>query len=397
MPEELDAKVWSDLPAEILEHVLRRLPFSTLCKFRTVCKHWNKLPTVCAEEPFLLGIPCNWSWSDRVTCLRYSPIANKWDIIDLSFLPALMSPPHVLRSYTPHIERFCSDGGLLCLWGKLVAREMLLYPFDDGDSYEMLVCNPLTKNFRALPPLNCLYQSSIDLVMQADSSGKYKIFAVALVYTGERGIRLRHYMYESVSNSWELLLDLKRDCSDVSLLRYCSIIFKDVYYCVSGGDRQQYELHAYDIKQEDWVTVGVKMKLDPKTSQVFFVTRGPDLLLMACILEGKWRISITKVDLDITVETIDPHCQISLPPTFTWKGGVGFEYLDSIILASKLKDGFMGVDLLSLSADLQEVRSITPLYVVPTSERYRCMIVAKASFDMRATVHLAPNEDLDLW
>lgn len=390
MAEELDANVWSKLPAEILERVLRWLPFSTLCRFRAVCKYWNTLPTVRAEESYILDIPCN-TRKDYVTCLRYcclySPTANTWDFIDLSFLPHRMVQLSSCPCYwTPQIERFCSDGGLLCVWGKLLERDLRYYFSDIIPHYTLLVCNPLTKSCKLLPQFDFTYQSSVNLVMKRESSGEYKVFAVALVYTGEPGVTLRHCMYDSASDSWKLLLDLKRDCSDVTLLRYCSITFDGVYYCVSGGGRQPYELYAYDIKQNSWVAAGVKMKLNPKITQVLFVVSNGRLLLIASILEEKLYFSITKVGLRGTEAVGSSADYVSLPPNFTWKRGVALAYRDSIILVSESKCRFMAVDLLSLSADLKELKFITPLTVIPTSERYTHTSMANASFDVHATI-----------
>ncbi|KAG0627687.1 hypothetical protein M758_2G220500 [Ceratodon purpureus] len=390
MAEELDTKVWSELPAEILERVLRWLPFSTLCKFRAVCKYWNTLPTVRAEQPYILDIPCN-TKKDYVTCLRYcclySPTANTWDFIDLSFLPQRMTQLSSCPCYwTPQIERFCSDGGLLCVWGKLLERDLRYYFSDIIPHYTILVCNPLTKRCKLLPPFDFTYQGSIDLVMKRESSGEYKIFAVALAYTGAPGLYLRHYMYDSASDSWMLLLDLKRDCSDVSLLRFGSIIFDGVYYCVSGGGRQPYDLYAYNIKQNSWIAAGVKIKLNPKTTRVLFVVSNGRLLLIASILEEKLYFSINQVDLRRTETMYSPAVYVSLPANFTWKRGVALAYRDSIIFASESKCRFMAVDLLSLSADLKELKSITPMSVIPTSERYTQTNMANASFDVQATV-----------
>lgn len=390
MVVELDPNVWRELPAEILERVLRWLPFSTLCKFRVVSKYWNTLPTVRAEEPYLLDIPCN-TRTDPVACLRYcclySPTANTWDFIDLSFLPQRMTQLSACPCYwTPQIERFCSDGGLLCVWGKLLERDLRFYFSDIIPHYTLLVCNPLTKRCRLLPQFDFSYQSSIDFVMKRECSGGYKIFAVALAYTGEPGVNLRHYMYESASDSWTLLLVLKRDCSDVTLLRYCSMIFDGVYYFVSGGGRQPYDLYAYDIEQNSWVAAGLRMMINPKTTQVFFVVSNRSLLLIASILEEKLYFSINRVDLRGTEAMNHSADCVSLPANFIWKRGVALAYRDSIILASESKCRFMAVDLLSLSADLKELRSITPMSVIPTSERYTHTSMANVSFDVQATI-----------
>ena len=388
MAEEMDANIWSELPAEILERVLRWLPFSALCKLRAVCKYWNTLPTVRAEEPYLLDIPCNTRSDPEVRyCYLYSPTANTWDFIDLSFLPQRMLRLSSCPGYwTPQIERFCSDGGLLCVWGKLLERDLRYYFSDVIPHYTLLVCNPLTKRCKLLPQFDFTYQSSIDLVMKRENSGEYKIFAVALAYTGEPGMKLRHYLYELASESWKLLMDLKRDCSDVTLLRYCSIIFDGTYYCVSGGGQQPYDLYAYDIKLNSWVAAGVKMKLNPKTTQVLFVVSNGRLLLIASILEERLYFSINKVDLRGT-EAMDSSTDFfPLPANFTWKRGVALAYRDSIILASESKCRFMAVNLLSLSADLKELKPITPMSVIPTSERYRHTSMANTSFDVQATV-----------
>jgi hypothetical protein len=53
---QMNAKLWSRIPLEIVEQMLSFLPKPVLCKFQTVCKKWNlhiyepEFGTLCTEN-----------------------------------------------------------------------------------------------------------------------------------------------------------------------------------------------------------------------------------------------------------------------------------------------------------------------------------------------------------
>ncbi|KAG0562269.1 hypothetical protein KC19_9G132300 [Ceratodon purpureus] len=367
MGRELDPKLWRHLPAEILVgHVLRWLPYPTQCKFRAVCKHWNSLPALRGEDAYLLDIPCNSPEDALRFCYLYSPLLNIWSEIDLSFMLATMSRFGYRRSpWKFQVDRYCSDGGLLCVWGKITKDDVRRPQRGFVEEYHFVVVNPVTKRSKLLPTSPYMIDHKPeDLVMHRESSGSYKIFATWVVSMQA----LRLVMYDSASNEWKVL----RTFTSVTEVR-CSIIFEGVFYCLLSFSLGVHDLFAYDIVQDAWYVHGEKqhsgdpvgMKVEHWLMSCFnhpsFVVRKGSLLLVA----SGWDEALLqaffcahKLDLSGTTTMIASTRCVPRPKSigsWTWISGAAFEYGDSIILASNAKRRVAVVDLFSWAQHLSDV------------------------------------------
>ncbi|KAG0583896.1 hypothetical protein KC19_3G169700 [Ceratodon purpureus] len=393
MAGELDAELWSGLPTELMELVLQRLPISSLCKFRAVCKHWSTLPTVTAEDPYFLCFPFNSISCELysfISCKLYSFTRNQWEDLDLSFLAPLLAqhcPGETISGHVIRLDNSCSDGGLLCLKGAIC----------DDLGYEqtrfLLVCNPLTRTTKFLPSLDpdttedlmylVHFGRSADYLMHRDpESGAYKIFAVVV----EFHVQLHFYMYDSNLGLWEQILTLKRD--DVGKnLRSCSIVFNGVYYnCACGGGKRAYELSAYNMKEGRWVVAGVQIpELDSSITSVSFLVRNDCLLLLAKTRWNRTRVYRIHDDSELgwKLSRRDGAKEINLPKELDWHQA--FAYRDFILFHKEVHRNYMVVDIADRKKAVKT--RIVPFFgLFRTGSGPLWPIYTRATFSLQATL-----------
>lgn len=398
MAEELYVKLWRQLPTDILEeNVLRWLPLLARCRLRAVCKRWNTMLVVRPEEPFLLDIPCDAAHEDQLRfCYLHSPVTNTWSHMSLlfviDFLRGLGGYPAPCKF---QIKTYCSDGGLLCLWVKVLNPNVSK---SSRDNYHLLVCNPLTRSCKALPPIRnpAGHRLISDLVMHKESSGEYQIFAAASL-PNDSDSPLRYSMYDSLSKHWEFVFDLNPERSHWECLEFCSaIIFKGFFYaCMrefwygTNGWVEYFIIKTYDIKNS---RISRSVKIDPhpnpkhyfKARDVSFVVSNGHLLL---IVQEDLCFNIMKVADFMTSDSV--AC-VSHPRAFHWISDATFEYKNSILFTSD-DDGTrrVGVHAFSWSADLEALQPITAAVNRPRLGyhwRYYRKNMKKVNFDMEAII-----------
>jgi hypothetical protein len=130
------ANIWSNLPEHLVERILTRLPVACFFRFRSVCKGWYNLihsstflqaySESPAQEPWFLMFTDD-HYRDGST---FDPSLNKWHHIPLPSLPQK-------ETFFPA----AAAGGLVCFGC-----------YADGWK-TFVVCNPLTKACRQLPPM----------------------------------------------------------------------------------------------------------------------------------------------------------------------------------------------------------------------------------------------------
>ncbi|ONK55247.1 uncharacterized protein A4U43_C04F14690 [Asparagus officinalis] len=176
--EAMEQLIWKELPEDLLESVIARLPVATFFRFRSVCKKWNSSLTSSSFSQYYSEIGQSHPWFYTVTHeninrgAMYDPSSRKWHHPSISFLPPKMI-----------ILPVASAGGLIC--------------FMDIGNRNFYACNPLTNSFKELPPRSMQVWSRVvvGMVLNGNSlrSG-YKI-----VWLGCSG---NHEIYDSVKNSW---------------------------------------------------------------------------------------------------------------------------------------------------------------------------------------------------
>lgn len=307
---ELKSELWSKLPADLVEEVMRRLPFAALWKFRIVSKQWHKMLTLKKDDLYLLEIR-------RCEDLKYSRVydctSKQWSFIDVSFLHEKVLRRLITRlvkwagpgfrpltKYWWHILQTCADGGLLCVWAVLVIVRNCFGETPDTHiihQHCLLVCNPLTGRYKVLLRMLPMEISKrrmevLNLSMQRDSAtGEYIIFSVLLECGSplETYNMVKFFKYESTSDSSTPLYSHPKS-KDGFL--YCGAIFKDVFCFVMGkedleiGDDGSEEqrcglLFAYDIKRGRIIFSAHRVKTDPYASEWSFVVHNNRLRLLS--------------------------------------------------------------------------------------------------------------------
>lgn len=181
--EVTDQDIWKDLPEDLWEAVMAKLPIPTFLQFRLVCRKWYSLPSsrsfaqLCAEvsqpKPWFYAVIYHTVPSNIVDFgVIYDPSDKKWRHPPLPSLP-----PRVFL--TP----IASAGGLVCL-------------LDFSHKY-FYVCNPLTKNWKELPPRRVKNRCQVAAGMVL--KGKTATEGYNILWVNSNG---DFEVYDSIANCW---------------------------------------------------------------------------------------------------------------------------------------------------------------------------------------------------
>eukprot|EP00252_Welwitschia_mirabilis_P025686 TRINITY_DN8146_c0_g1_i1.p1 TRINITY_DN8146_c0_g1~~TRINITY_DN8146_c0_g1_i1.p1 ORF type:complete len:430 (-),score=41.80 TRINITY_DN8146_c0_g1_i1:203-1492(-) len=183
MDVQMDSSIWQHLPEDLIILILSRVCPFYLFRLRSVCKRWNSIlqdssfleyhsqsPT---NGPCLLTFTRN-SQSPQGSVFRLP--SRTWHKLPLGFLPDWTS------------SLVGTSGGLVCFSGW------------DGHIFKILVCNPLTQQWRTLPPMR--YSQQRQLLMVADRQNKTFKVVAANDISGTRSLPTE--IYDSKQNSWSI-------------------------------------------------------------------------------------------------------------------------------------------------------------------------------------------------
>lgn len=192
---KLDEAIWKELPDELLEHVLSFLPFPNLFRCRTICKQWRDItqsphlrltrslnqlswPSFCPLRYYneaSEGGEFRWS--------GYSAVTNKWQRMPPLSLPCLAG-----------MKVWAGASGLLCFYNR-------------ENTDRLVVCNPVTKQWRELPPMNHKWRWPCVTHMIADEETNSYIIVMAgteaYPSSGGYGRSRITEVYNSSSDKWE--------------------------------------------------------------------------------------------------------------------------------------------------------------------------------------------------
>ncbi|KAG6553842.1 hypothetical protein Mapa_004759 [Marchantia paleacea] len=235
--EAMSPSMWSTLPDHLLDSILARLPIQSFFRFRLVCKNWN---THMFSRSFLeayADTPSQGPWffffthDERNHVSTYDSSLNKWHRIPLS-------PPH---SNTNSFS--AADGGLVCY-----------FSYENG-SKSVVVCNPLTKSCRRLPPLLKVPSKVTMLAMVVDRVTKSYKVVVAGGSKYEHGVRMNNTaeVYDSQTQCWTTTGNIPA----THTLKGKPVYSNGTLYARSHGQRNI--LLAYDMDQGMWSDLQVPL------------------------------------------------------------------------------------------------------------------------------------------
>ncbi|MCO5603873.1 hypothetical protein L7F22_058027 [Adiantum nelumboides] len=168
------------LPDELLERLFCFLPLSNVFVYRLVCKHWNAL---LRSHGFLANFDVYnqrfmqlWitffdgpEYADERSILLYDPSLQKWRRLSLAFLPMQFN------------IAIAAAGGLFCVANNTVHNKRM-----------MSACNPFTKMYKELPPLQ-INLIDAHAIMEQREDGSYKVYVLS---SGLMAV------YDSISQHW---------------------------------------------------------------------------------------------------------------------------------------------------------------------------------------------------
>lgn len=252
----LNQSLWKELPDELLEHVLAFLPFIDLFRHSTVCKRWQSLidcpqfQHARAESSALWPSYSPIRYNDKMSengefhWSGYSTRTNKWQQMPPLSLPCLTGK-----------KVWAGAGGLLCFYN----REKM---------GRLVVCNPVTRNWRELPAMNQKWRWPCVTHMIVDPSTKaYKIIMAgteAYPRSSSSNRSRNTEVYSSILDKWECMgslpADLYLDTQDAALhngILYCTA--QKAYAPTSDALLAYDALVAYDVTRGVWTEISSEL------------------------------------------------------------------------------------------------------------------------------------------
>jgi len=312
-----DGPLWAMLPKDLVEKVFAYLPLHSLFQARTVCKLWqnmgisNNLVKLRAEAPSGSPyFPVFFSKGNERGWCAYDHVVHRWlHLPPLTFLPC---------------EAKCilaGEAGLLCLNQSL------------GSTYSSIcVCNPMTKSWKALPPLAHNWEPGITHMVVDRDQKAYKLI-VTLTHCVEST-----HVFDSQQNRWQAT-----SCLPPHFLlwgRRSSAFARGFLYCVAleiGGLNME-GLIAYNVHTGVWTEVHALprgMRDDP-----YVLSCGGRVLVVAAQKNSNRRLtSIRIVEFNLITKKFTEVTEMPqnvMLEVFRCRGGwKPVAYGDKICVASK--------------------------------------------------------------
>ncbi|KAL2633138.1 hypothetical protein R1flu_004617 [Riccia fluitans] len=234
----LDSKIWQDLPEDLIDRVLASLPLITLFRIRCVCKKWNLMIhspiflEICAQVPFreaffllfpLLG--------EETLCTAFNSSTCRWQKMpSLGFLPA----------HVKYVD--CGAGGLL------------LFSFgSQNQSLSLYVCNPMTKQWKQLPPVMHKRMPIVRHLVVDRKMRRYKIILAGNIDLttpeSQRNRCTSTAVYDSTCDRWVKCGRLPFDVD----LNWSSAYSEGLLFCVANVvDTSKLVVTTFDVQHGTW-------------------------------------------------------------------------------------------------------------------------------------------------
>ncbi|XP_028807094.1 F-box only protein 13-like [Neltuma alba] len=183
-----------DLPEDLFERVLSRLPTSTFFHLISVSKRWRSVAFSASFKLACSLVPSRNPWFLMVSpnlnqSVIYESAENSWKRLNY--------PNLLLEDSNRSCMPVASSGGLIC-YRKL--------------SGDFIVCNPLTKSCKDLPPLHITPQNqSLNAIVMSATFTSYKI---VLIHGELPNLSFMVYDSNSVSGCWKDETALRKKVDD---------------------------------------------------------------------------------------------------------------------------------------------------------------------------------------
>ena len=241
-------KNWDSLPEDVHEKIVAGLPFKQVFQFRSVSKEyqdiinkrtfqqarWQRFPTEGIFKPlvFFIDPMSGWHW------VGFDLKAKKWSRLPpLSFLET--PDPGLMKEFL-----VAGSGGLLCV---NVSKQ--------PGVERIIICNPLTRDMRKLPPMNFPRQPVLMNLLLDKDTNNYKVIVAGSATIGSEELSRKTEVYNSITQEWKVAGDVPGP--EYALNEFqTGALSEGVLYCVgfiSTGDRMTHGLLAYHVETEKWI------------------------------------------------------------------------------------------------------------------------------------------------
>lgn len=232
--EQLIENLWSKLPDEVMDLVLAWLPLSAFFRMRCVCKKWNYVISSPSFLDTYSRVPFRSAFFLHLIRINgvlmaacHDPTLNRWQRLPLDSIP--------VNAYIHG-----GAGGLFCC--QRVVNGFLV----------LSICNPLTKQWRELPPMPNMNTATCFVKMVVNTkTNTYKVLRVGQLQppspfrNNAARIELCTEVYDSADDAWKTV---ENTPSDLRFIQGCSVC-DGAIQCRTSTTRR---MMAYDLEHDVW-------------------------------------------------------------------------------------------------------------------------------------------------
>ncbi|KAG0627398.1 hypothetical protein M758_2G197900 [Ceratodon purpureus] len=225
------ARVWDDLPPEVVENVLARLPVHALCRSRLVCKKWDHLITDPGFASFYAQTSRRAShvllMPRELSICRSIKRKRNWEILDIEEKRFYTLSENFIEDYLLRTNKDFAHF-IPCMKFTLAADAGLVYAmYFKYETRRHIVCNPVSKDIHQIPEpkFHILYNRDIFLMLVDNATQSYRIVTIQL-YDSHYSRRDQVHLYDSKTLQWRKLCKIPGD----SYLAHSSIFLRGVLF-----------------------------------------------------------------------------------------------------------------------------------------------------------------------
>lgn len=238
--------MWSSLPYDLLATIFSYLPPDAFARARSVCHLWHtcaklyNLQSVSQHHlAWFLALPTR---NRGRRCYLHNPVADKWHLLSLDFLPDPVRP-------------VCSIGSFL------LSRPT------NSTILQLVLCNPFTRQFRQLPLLNISRTNpAVGVVVEGQAqNGPYPHFRIYVAGGmseephGGATYETTVEMYDSRQDKWQIVGPVPVEFAvrlTVWTPNECVYIKGMLYWITSA---RAYSVMGFDIESNTWQELNIPM------------------------------------------------------------------------------------------------------------------------------------------
>lgn len=144
----------------------------------------------------------------------------------------------------------------------------------DNSVGHLAVCNPVTKQWRELPPMTRGRLNALVGVIEDQTTRSFKVVVAGGTSECGRDYECTTEVYDSVTDSWHLTGTVPREYTvKITVWTSKTVVCNDVLYCLTSA--RPYNIMAYDMKKGIWEEVRIPQ---------------PEILFCSFLIQRKGRL-----------------------------------------------------------------------------------------------------------